>query len=219
MRVAAYANASALLVSDIDRGGAFAHLYGTHQILPPEWRGLISGFVLSKFRGDPALLAPGPKMLEQLTGVPTVALVPMLQHTLPTEEGPSLALARQRVSGLRVQVVCPPYASNLDEFTQLQQRTDFRWVRSPEELDAPDLVILPGSKNTMAGLAWLHERGLAARIDELHQQGVQVKLSTRPSSACRWRSWPASIQAGWPRWKPVFPSRPPARRVLPPRLA
>ena len=88
MRVAEYAQAACLLVTDIDRGGAFAHLYGTWALLPPAQRSLIRGFVLNKFRGDAALLAPGPEMLQQMTGVPTVATLPMWwQHGLPEEDG------------------------------------------------------------------------------------------------------------------------------------
>ena len=88
MRVARHAQARCLLVTDIDRGGAFAHLYGTWALLPPDERALIQGFVLNKFRGDVALLAPGPQMLQDLTGVPTVATLPMWwQHGLPEEDG------------------------------------------------------------------------------------------------------------------------------------
>ena len=88
MRTALEANATCLLVSDIDRGGAFAHLYGTHQLLTADERALMRGFVLNRFRGDAALLAPGPQQLERLTGVPTLAVLPMWRgHGLPEEDG------------------------------------------------------------------------------------------------------------------------------------
>ncbi|MBW3656149.1 MAG: cobyric acid synthase, partial [Gemmatimonadetes bacterium] len=88
MRVARHARARCLLVTDIDRGGAFAHLYGTWALLEPQDRELIRGFVLNKFRGDACLLAPAPQQLQQLTGIPTVATVPMWwQHGLPEEDG------------------------------------------------------------------------------------------------------------------------------------
>src|SRR2546430_17618811 len=87
MRVARHCGAHCLLVSDIDRGGAFAHLYGTWSLLPPEEQALLHGFVLNKFRGDPALLAPAPQQLERLTGIPTVATLPMVwHHGLPEED-------------------------------------------------------------------------------------------------------------------------------------
>jgi len=88
MRVALHCNAACLLVTDIDRGGAFAHLYGTWALLPENQRTLIKGFVLNKFRGDASLLAPAPQMLQDLTGIPTVATLPMWwQHGLPEEDG------------------------------------------------------------------------------------------------------------------------------------
>ena len=88
MRVAEAAAAATLLVSDIDRGGAFAHLFGTFELLAAEHRALIRGFVLNKFRGDLGLLAPGPQMLQSLTGVPTLAVLPLWrEHELPEEDG------------------------------------------------------------------------------------------------------------------------------------
>ena len=88
MRVAEAAAAATLIICDIDRGGAFAHLFGTFQLLPAEHRALVRGFVLNKFRGDAALLAPGPAMLQTLTGVPTLAVLPMWrEHGLPEEDG------------------------------------------------------------------------------------------------------------------------------------
>jgi adenosylcobyric acid synthase len=99
LRVARHCNATCLLVTDIDRGGAFAHLYGTWALLPEADRPRIKGFVLNKFRGDPALLAPGPQMLQDLTGVPTVAVLPMWwQHGLPEEDG--VIHARPEVPGV-----------------------------------------------------------------------------------------------------------------------
>ena len=98
MRVAQHVQAACLLVSDIDKGGAFAHLYGTWSLLPPEERALIRGFVLNKFRGDASLLAPAPQMLQELTGVPTLATLPMWwQHGLPEEDGMDLARGGRRV--------------------------------------------------------------------------------------------------------------------------
>ena len=92
MRVAAHAGAPVLLVVDIDRGGAFAHLFGTWALVPEEHRHHLAGFVLNRFRGDASLLAPGPEELERLTGVPTIGVVPLLPHDLPEED--SLALPR-----------------------------------------------------------------------------------------------------------------------------
>ncbi len=171
MRVALHAQAACLLVSDIDRGGAFAHLYGTWALLPPEERALIRGYVLNKFRGDAALLAPAPQMLQDLTGVPTVATLPMWwQHGLPEEDG--VFDDRSTAAGvvtLTVAVLAYPRISNLDEFQPLKNIPGVRlqWVRSPTELaglSVSDWIILPGSKHTSGDLAWLRQQGLDAVI-------------------------------------------------------
>ena len=138
MRVALHGNAACLLVTDIDRGGAFAHLYGTWALLPEEERRLFKGFVLNKFRGDASLLAPAPQMLQDLTGVPTVATLPMWwHHGLPEEDGvfDDRSVSAGRVTRT-VAVVAYPRISNLDEFQPLKNIPGVRlqWVRSPKEL-------------------------------------------------------------------------------------
>ena len=168
MRVALHANAACLLVTDIDRGGAFAHLYGTWAMLDEAERALIKGFVLNKFRGDASLLAPGPQMLQDLTGVPTVATLPMWwQHGLPEEDGvfDDRSTAPGQVSKT-IAVIAYPRISNLDEFQPLKNVPGVRlkWVRSPAELLDVDWIILPGSKATSADLAWLRAQGLDQAI-------------------------------------------------------
>lgn len=159
MRVAERADAPVLLAVDIDRGGAFAHLYGTWALLPQRHRERIRGFVLNRFRGDASLLPPGPEQLEQLTGVPTVGVVPMVRHDLPDEDGAALHAPRR--GGLPpVAVVRHPAASNLDEFALLEQVADVRWATAPWHLDGAATVILPGSKHVSADLDWLRASGL-----------------------------------------------------------
>ncbi len=178
MRVARHAQARCLLVTDIDRGGAFAHLYGTWALLPPDERALIQGFVLNKFRGNAALLAPAPQMLQDLTGVPTVATLPMWwQHGLPEEDG--VFDDRTRASGVvtrTVAVVAYPRISNLDEFQPLKNVPGVRlvWARSPADLAGADWVILPGSKHTSGDLAWLRQQGLDAAITAHAARGGAV---------------------------------------------
>ncbi|MDR7305331.1 cobyric acid synthase [Rhodoferax saidenbachensis] len=181
MRVAQHGDAACLLVTDIDRGGAFAHLYGTWALLPEDQRGLIKGFVLNKFRGDATLLAPAPQMLQELTGIPTVATLPMWwQHGLPEEDG--VFDDRSVVKGavnLTVAVVAYPRISNLDEFQPLKNIPGLRlqWVRSPSELaglTSSDWIILPGSKHTSGDLAWLRSQGLDAAIARHAEQGGAV---------------------------------------------
>jgi adenosylcobyric acid synthase len=169
MRVAKHADAACLLVSDIDKGGAFAHLYGTWALLPEDERRLIQGFVLNKFRGDASLLSPAPERLQELTGVPTVAVLPMWQqHGLPEEDGvfDDRSVSRGSVD-LTVAVVAYPRMSNLDEFQPLKNIPGLKlqWVRSPGELAGlkpTDWIILPGSKHTSGDLAWLRAQGLDA---------------------------------------------------------
>ena len=181
MRVALHSNAACLLVTDIDRGGAFAHLYGTWALLPEDERKLIKGFVLNKFRGDAGLLAPAPQMLQDLTGVPTVATLPMWwHHGLPEEDGvfDDRSVSAGRVTRT-VAVVAYPRISNLDEFQPLKNIPGIRlqWVRSPKELAglAPhDWIILPGSKATCADLDWMRTQGLDTAIAQHAGRGGAV---------------------------------------------
>jgi adenosylcobyric acid synthase len=187
MRTAREANAACLLVTDIDRGGAFAHLYGTHQLLPAAERALLRGFVLNRFRGDASLLAPGPEQLRALTGVPTLAVLPMWRgHGLPEEDGVFDDAPSGSADGLRIAVVAYPRISNLDEFQPLRAMPGvrLRWARSAAELEGADWIVLPGSKHTSGDLAWLRAQGLAgaierhaAAVDVGHQQTRRVRFA------------------------------------------
>lgn len=174
MRVALEARAPVLLVTDIDRGGAFAHLYGTWALLPAEERALIQGFVLNKFRGDQALLSPGPEMLRQLTGVRVVGTLPMLAHGLPEEDG--VFSAKATGQGFTVAVAAYPRVSNLDEFEPLRHLAGVRlvWARSADQLADAGLVILPGSKQVANDLAWLRAEGLEAALRRHVELGKPV---------------------------------------------
>ena len=159
----------ALLVTDIDRGGAFAHLFGTWALLPEDLRGALDGFVLNRFRGDAALLEPGPSDLQRMTGVPLAGVIPMVRgHGLPDEDGlfdagnPELAKAGR----LRIAVLCPPHISNLDEFEPLRRMpgVQLAWARSEADLHGADWIVLPGSKQVSGDLAWLRRQGLDGAI-------------------------------------------------------
>ncbi|WP_069109398.1 cobyric acid synthase [Jiangella alba] len=173
MRVAERADAPVLLAVDIDRGGAFAHLYGTWALLPPQHQRRIRGFVLNRFRGDASLLPPGPEQLERLTGVPTVGVVPMIRHDLPDEDGAALR-APVRGGLPPVAIVRYPAASNLDEFALVEQVADVRWATQPWHLDGASTVILPGSKHVASDLAWLRASGLDAAVVAAARAGVRV---------------------------------------------
>ena len=168
LRVARHAQARCLLVTDIDRGGAFAHLYGTWALMPESDRALLRGFVLNKFRGDASLLAPAPQQLQALTGIATVATLPMWrEHGLPEEDG--VFDDRSHASGAvtrTVAVVAYPRISNLDEFQPLKNVPGVRlaWARTPAELAGAEWIVLPGSKHTSGDLAWLRAQGLDRAI-------------------------------------------------------
>jgi adenosylcobyric acid synthase len=178
LRVARHADARCLLVADIDKGGAFAHLYGTWALLSPKDQARISGFVLNKFRGDAHLLAPAPQMLEKLTHIPTVAVLPMWwKHGLPEEDG--VFDDRNHASGpitKTVAVIAYPRISNLDEFQPLKNVPGLRliWARTPSDLAGlgkEDWIILPGSKHTSSDLEWLRSQKLDQCIVEHANRG------------------------------------------------
>ncbi|MDQ1438709.1 MAG: adenosylcobyric acid synthase [Acidimicrobiaceae bacterium] len=173
LRIASEAGLPAIVVGDIDRGGVFAALYGTVALLPDHYRALVRGFVINKFRGDPALLGDGLADLERRTGVPTLGVLPFV-HDVALDAEDSLAL-----TGLRPRANAPAVADSLDiaavHFPRLSNFTDLdalalepgvgvRLVDSPAALGAPDLVILPGTKATVADLDWLRGRGLDRAI-------------------------------------------------------
>ena len=175
----------ALLVANIDQGGAFAHLFGTTKLLPPDLQPLLFGHVLNLFRGDARLLEPGPDQLRQLTGVPVVAVIPRVEdHGLPDEDGwfesarrvahPGFAAASP--SARHVAIVAYPRISNLDEFTPLSRVPGLQlvWARDAVDLAGAELVILPGSKQVSGDLQWLRNRGLDSAIARHAAAGGRV---------------------------------------------
>ena len=185
MGLARAANLPVILVGDIDRGGLLAHLFGTVAILAPEDQALIAGFVVNKFRGDPALLAPGLTQLEHLTGRPTYGVVPFDDgFWLDTED--SVSVVAHRVVGqpqppigeqwLRVAAIRLPRISNSTDVEALacEPGVLVRWVTDPADLPDADVVVIPGSKATVADLTWLRDRGLADGIAAHARSGRPV---------------------------------------------
>ncbi len=164
----------ALLVVDIDRGGAFAHLHGTWALLPDDLRPCLHGFILNKFRGDAALLAPGPEQLRALTGVPVLGVLPMRRdHGLPDEDGLHAA-PPVAAHGPRIAVVAWPHLSNLDEFQPLAAAGSLCWARSAVDLERADWIVLPGSKQVSGDLAWLRRQAMDGAIARHAAQGRRV---------------------------------------------
>jgi len=169
MAVALDVSAPVLLCCDIDRGGAFAHLLGTWHCLRPEERELLAGFLLNRFRGDAALLAPGPEWLEERTGVPTLGVIPWIGVPLPEEDG--VALQGAGGDG-QIAIAALPRIANLDEFAPLGAAA--RYVRTPAELEGAATIVIPGTKSTLADLDWLRSTGLAGAISRQAAAGVPV---------------------------------------------
>ncbi len=176
LRIAEMADCPCLLVADIDRGGVFAQIVGTWELLEPQERERIKGVIINKFRGDPSLLASGIEFVEQKTGIPVLGVVPYFSHFLiPEEDSVALERKRNEVRGkgseegtIRVGVVRFPRISNFTDFDPLEAEpdVDLRYIDSSSELDDLDLLILPGSKSTISDLEFLRHQGLFERIKE-----------------------------------------------------
>ena len=175
MSVALACQADVYLVSDIDKGGSFAHLLGTWACLAKEEQKLIKGFVLNKFRGDPKLLGNAMEWLEEKTGIPTVANLPYHRHQLPEEDSFRLGASWQK-GAINVALIYYPYASNLDEFDALTYQNDVHLVpiQHDQDLSVFDAVILPGSKNSGKSLAFLQETGLDNALITFSKTGKPV---------------------------------------------
>ena len=177
MGLAKAVGAPVLLAGDIDRGGVFAQLLGTQMLLDPDEQALLKGFIINKFRGDKTILDPGIAMLEERGGIPVVGVVPYMQLDIDDEDSlaPQLAQTNRPPAGkpVEIAVVRIPHLSNFTDFNVFSRipEVDLRYVSRPDALGDPDMVILPGSKNTMADLRWLRESGMAAAVDGLRQRG------------------------------------------------
>jgi adenosylcobyric acid synthase len=185
MGLARAANLPVVLVGDIDRGGLLAHLFGTVAVLDPDDQALIAGFVVNKFRGDPALLEPGLQQLHAMTGRPTYGVLPYADELWLDAED-SLSVVAHRVVGtpapprgdewLRVAAIRLPRISNSTDVEALacEPGVLVRWITDPAGLADADLLVLPGSKATVADLSWLQDRGLAGAIADHARAGKPV---------------------------------------------
>ncbi len=177
MRIAALAKAPVILVGDIDRGGVFASIVGTLQLLPLSQRNRIKGFVINKFRGDLSLLQPGIDFLEKRCRRPVLGVIPYIRNMAIAQED-SVYLDERR-SYMRqgypdVCIIRLPHISNYDDFDPLEAYCNVRYVSAVEKLGDPDLIILPGTKSTISDLQFLHKTGLSAKIIEKAKAGTPV---------------------------------------------
>ena len=177
MGLAKLVDAPVLLVGDIDRGGVFAQLYGTVALLEADERARICGLVINKFRGDVEILRPGLAMLEEKTHLPVLGVVPYTRADIEDEDSLSERLQSSKaVKPLDAAVVRLPHISNFTDFMPLEQHPllGVRYVQNVRELGSPDLIILPGTKNTVADLLWLRQCGLEAAVQKLAKRGTPI---------------------------------------------
>lgn len=166
MGMAKMVDAPVLLTGDIDRGGVFAQLLGTIMLLEPEEKQRVRGLIINKFRGDKSILDPGVVMLEERGGIPVVGVVPYMELSLADEDSLSPRFDRRQEKVIDIAVIKYPRISNFTDFDVFEQMEEVsvRYVDNMRELHHPDMIILPGSKNTMADLRWMRENGLEAMV-------------------------------------------------------
>ena len=178
MGLAELVNAPVILAGDIDRGGVFAQLYGTVALLQPEERKRVIGTVINKFRGDVELLRPGLRQLEELTSLPVLGVIPWMKIDIDDEDSLAPRLEKTETGGrpLDIAVIRLPHVSNFTDFSPLEEHpaVGVRYVNRVEQLGKPDLIILPGTKNTMGDLRWLRETEIAEEILVLHEAGTAI---------------------------------------------
>ena len=164
MGMAAMVDAPVLLVGDIDRGGVFAQLLGTLMLLTEEERERVKGLIINKFRGDSTILDPGIQMLTERGQVPVLGMVPYMELTLEDEDSLTDRFDAKHVGKIDLAVIHYPRISNFTDFDVFEQMPEVRYVTNVRELGTPDLIFLPGSKNTMGDLKWMRQNGLEAAV-------------------------------------------------------
>ena len=177
MGMAKLADAPVLLVGDIDRGGVFAQLIGTVDLLDEDERNRIKGLIINKFRGDKTILEPGVAMIEERAKIPVVGVTPYINIQVDDEDSLSSRLEDHReVKFIDIAVIRLPRISNFTDFNpfEMVEGVSLRYVKHAGELGNPDMVILPGTKNTMEDLLWMRQNGLEASILKLAKTGTVI---------------------------------------------
>lgn len=172
MGMAELVDAPVLLVGDIDRGGVFAQLLGTLMLLREEERNRVKGLIINKFRGDVSLLDSGIEILEQKGGIPVTGIIPYMDIALEDEDSLTSRFTRKGTGKIDIAVIRYPRISNFTDFNVFEQIPDvsLRYIASVSELGQPDLIFLPGSKNTMSDLDWMRRNGLEKAVREMAGQ-------------------------------------------------
>ena len=163
-----------ILVADIERGGVFAQIYGTLELLPDDLRPLVKGIIINKFRGDPAIFAPGVKQIEELTGVPVLGVVPYFTIPLPSEDSLSIGDKKRKPADVRIAIIRLPKISNFTDFELLEQYASLEYVSLGSSLGDYDCIILPGTKNTIDDLHELVRTGTDREILLARKRGIPI---------------------------------------------
>jgi len=163
-----------ILVADIERGGVFAQIYGTIELLPDDIRPLVKGIIINKFRGDPSIFAPGVKKIEELTGVPVLGVVPYFTIPLPSEDSLSIGDKKTKNTQVRIAVIRLPKISNFTDFELLEQHAAVDYVSPGASLEGYDCIIIPGTKNTIDDLTDLVKTGTDRNIHSARKKGIPV---------------------------------------------
>ena len=177
MGMAELVDAPVLLVGDIDRGGVFAQLYGTIALLEEQERKRVKGTVVNKFRGDRAILQPGIDILEKICGVPVAGVIPYTHVDIDDEDSLSTRFTRESSrKAIDIAVIKLPRISNFTDVSPLERfpNVSVRYIERPDDLKEPDLILIPGTKSTIADLLWLRQSGLEAAILHCHDRGAVV---------------------------------------------
>lgn len=179
MGMANLVDAPVILVADIDKGGVFASIYGTLALMKPEDKRRVIGVVINKFRGDKKLLESGLEMIEELTGVPIIGVMPYLSLDIDEEDSVVLSTKQTQFDEskeLDIAVISLPRMSNFTDMRSLEQQPDvsLRYVKKLSDLKQPDLLVIPGTKNTVEDAVYLKESGLAKAINDCHARGSQI---------------------------------------------
>lgn len=176
MGLAKMLDADVILVGDIDRGGVFAQLYGTVELLEKEEKERIKGFVINKFRGDKSLLDPGIEMIEKKSSIKTVGVIPYMNIKVEDEDSLSERFNARAVKDFDIVVIKLPHISNYTDFDVFEQSDDIslRYVDDVTKVGSPDILIIPGSKNTIADLEFIYKNGFDNKIRQAKSEGTVI---------------------------------------------
>ncbi len=176
MGMAEMVDAPVILIGDIDKGGVFASIYGTYMLLEEDERNRMKGFIINKFRGDVTLLEPGIKMMEDKINIPCLGVVPYFKLHIDDEDSVSLRFSHQTKKELLVGIIKLPHISNFTDFTpfEMEEDVEIKYIHSVFDFEDIDLLIIPGSKNTIEDMIYLNNSGLSKKIIEYHKNNLPI---------------------------------------------